>query len=335
MKRRRERCFSDIMDDMPPFLLWGFVFLAGLALLVKSSDWFTDAAVAVGLRFGLPPFIVGVTIVAIGTSLPELSSSIAAVVSGATEIVAANVIGSNITNVFLILGVGALIGKAVTIEHNLLDIELPIFLASALLLAVMAWDGAFTLFEGVLTTLAFATYLFYSASTRERRAKGKTERTRLDILPDGTRFSWRSVAVLIVSGALIFIGAKYTVDSVVALANIIGISTAIISVTAVALGTSLPELAVTVSGARKGKLELVVGNVLGSNIFNALAVTGISAFFGNLAVPATMVSFGLPMMIVASVLLFVMTHERRVSVWEGIFLLLFYVFFLVRSVTIG
>ncbi|MCR4278858.1 MAG: calcium/sodium antiporter [bacterium] len=314
---------------MLSIFLWSLVFIVSLTILVKSSDWFTESAVDVGIWLGLSPFIIGVTIVAIGTSLPELSTSIIAIFQGSSEIVLANVVGSNITNIFLILGIAILICRSVSIKFNILSVELPVFLASAFLLLVMVWDGNFSFMDGFLALAGYTSYILYTVGTRERKKKRQIQKENGSLAT--VRFPWKSFVILIASSFLIFVGAKFTVESVVVLATILGVSTAVISVTAVALGTSLPELAVTVVSARKGNLELAFGNIIGSNIFNALAVTGISSLFGTLIVTGNILTFGIPMMIIASVLFFVMSQKKQISIWEGVLLLVFYAFFLFRS----
>jgi cation:H+ antiporter len=134
--------------------------------------------------------------------------------------------------------------------------------------------------------------------------------------------------ILVVSAFFIYLGAKYTIESIIELSDILNVGKEIIAISAVALGTSLPELAVTITAVKRGKSEIAVGNILGSNIFNTFAVMGIPALFGALVIPQSILSFGLPMMIVASLLYFFITQEKEVTKWEGYFLLLFYVFFI-------
>jgi cation:H+ antiporter len=311
-------------------LLWVAVFVASLLVLIKSSDYFTLSAEKIGLYFGLPAFIIGVTIVALGTSLPELLSSIIAVLQGSSEMVVGNVIGSNIANIFLVLGISAIIGKKLKIGFELMHVDLPILMASALYLAVTIWDGVFTWGEGVLGLAGLVVYILYTVNT-EREDKHTKTKKAVKKIKIKKSFPIKPSVILLISGFFIFIGAKYTVESVIKLSQIFNIGTEIIAVSAVALGTSLPELMVSISAARKGNAEMAVGNVLGSNIFNAFAVMGIPAFFGALVVPSTILSFGLPMMLIASFLYLIMTMEREVTRWEGWTLLIFYVFFIGKT----
>jgi cation:H+ antiporter len=311
---------------MLPLLIWIIIFIASLLVLIKASDYFTGSAEKIGLYFGIPAFIVGVTIVAIGTSLPELVSSIFAVLKGSSEIVVGNVIGSNITNIFLILGIAAIIGKKIKITYEPIHVDLPLLVGSAFLLAVTIWDGIFTLPEAMLCIGCFVLYLLYTKNVEKKhedveikKMKGKLKKRRLD---------WKTLVILVVSAFFIYLGAKYTVESVIKLSEILNVGKELIAISAVALGTSLPELMVTVSAARKGRPEMAVGNVLGSNIFNALAVMGIPALIGTLIIPSSILTFGLPMMLIATLLYFFITQDKEITKWEGWLLIIFYVFFI-------
>ncbi len=299
-------------------LTWIIVFIVSLSLLVKSSDYFTDSAEKIGIYLGLPAFIVGVTIVALSTSMPELVVSILAVLRNTSEIVVGNVIGSNITNIFLILGIAAIIGKKIKITYELIHVDLPLFVGSAFLLAVTIWDGVFTLYDAVLSLGCMVLYLLYTIKAKRKR---KYEIKR-------RKWEWKPLFVLILSSIFIYIGAEYTIKSIIRLSEILGIEKEIIAISIVAFGTSLPELSVSVSAARKGKPEIAVGNILGSNIFNALAVMGIPALIGNLIIPPSILTFGLPMMLIATLLYFFITQDKEITKWEGWLLIIFYIFFI-------
>lgn len=308
--------------------IWLIIFIVSLIVLIKASDYFTDSAEKIGLYFGLPAFIVGVTIVAIGTSLPELVSSIFAVLKGSSEIVVGNVVGSNITNIFLILGIAAIIGKKIKVTYELVHVDLPLLIGSAFLLAVTIWDGIFTLPEALLCIGGIILYLLYTIHTQKEYEDVEIKKEMKEELKKRRKLDWKTLTILIVSAFFIYLGAEYTIESVIKLSKILNIGKEIIAISAVALGTSLPELMVTVSAARKGKPEIAVGNVLGSNIFNALAVMGMPAFFGTLIIPHSILTFGLPMMLVATLLCFFMTQDKEITKWEGWMLIIFYVFFI-------
>lgn len=310
-------------------ILWMGIFIISLAALVIASDVFTGAAEKVGIFLGFPSFLVGVTIVALGTSLPELVSSLFAVWMHSSEIVVGNVIGSNITNIFLILGCTAIIGKEIKLKYEIGHVDLPIMIGSALLLALMLWDAAFTLMEAILCLAGFTIYLLYTVfSSREDRLPRKRRVEKKD--RQIQKLGWRTWIQLLLSGFFIYLGAKYTVGAIIRLSANLNIGKEVIAASAVALGTSLPELMVSISAARRGNAEMAIGNILGSNIFNGFAVMGIPALFGTLIIPQSIVIGALPILIIATALFYVVTQQKRVTRWEGWLLLIFYILFISR-----
>ncbi len=318
---------------MLPVLFWALVFVASLAVLVKASDYFTDSAERIGISFGISPFIIGVTIIALGTSTPELVSSILAVTKGSPEMVAGNVMGSNVTNIFLILGLSAIVGKKMVTSYELANVDLPLFVGSALLLSLMVADGVFALAEAILSLALFFVYLLYAIKVErvadEARARSlEGMEAGGAVHPKKKRLKPKIYLKLLLSVFFLYIGANYTVVSVVKLSEMVNIGTEIIAASAVALGTSLPELVVSIRAAAMNKPELAIGNILGSNIFNALGIMGTSALFGTLVIPSTITGFVMPMMIIATLLYFVVIWEKEITHWEGWMLVIFYLFFL-------
>lgn len=303
-------------------LFWLAIFLVSLSALIKAADWFTDAAEKIGLYLGLSQFIVGVTIVALGTSLPELVSSLVAVYQNASEIVVGNVIGSNIANVFLVAGFAAIASKKLTINYNLINVDLPLFIGSAFLLTLTLLDGYFSWGEALICILAYVVYFFYLFNNRHE------EQQKSSNSPSKRRFPSQSILIIILSSGLIFLSAHYTITSVSQISTILNISKEVIAVSAVAIGTSLPELSVSLSAAKKGNPEIVVGNVLGSNIFNALMVMGMPRLFGQLEIPSDILSRELPVMLVATLLFFFATQDQQLSKWEGWLFFVFYAWFI-------
>lgn len=311
---------------MAPILLLILIFILGLTVLIKGADWFTIAAEKVALRFRISPYIVGVTIVSIGTSLPELASSIAAVIQGDSAIVAGNVIGSNIANSLLVLGVGAVIAGRLTTKWDLRRVDFPLLFGATFLLALMAWNGSFNWTEACFMLFGLGIYLHYlyckhlSGEFAEELPKpAKNERVlRHIILP------------LLIGAVMIYFGAEWTVKAVIDLATLTGISSSIIATTAVALGTSLPELMVTVMAARKGKYEIAIGNVMGSNLFNIFGIMGISGLFGTLVVRPELLTFALPVLVGATFMFYFVTNDKEISRWEGWTLILLYTFFVAK-----
>ena len=299
--------------------LWVVAFIIGMVVLVKASDLFTEAAERVGLALSIPPFVVGVTIVSIGTSLPELTSSIIAMVVKAPELVIGNIVGSNITNIFLVLGLAAVVGKKLKISHELMLVDLPLFVGSSFMLIATVWDGVLSGTDALFCLAGFIIYLIYTISTQQETKTKKHKHVNV-----------ATVVMLLVSAVAIYVSAKLSVEAVVQSAEILGIGASVVAMTAFALGTSLPEIVVSITAAAKGKAEIAVGNILGSNIFNALAIAGVAGLISPIPVPPIILTFGLPLLFLATLMYFFITQDKRITKWEGWLLLVFYGFFLVR-----
>ncbi len=317
---------------------WILVFGAALAVLIKSADLFTDSAEKLSLLFKVPAFIVAVTVVAIGTSLPELATSIAAVFSGATEIVVANAVGSNIANVLLVTGLAAVVAGQLKSKRSLIDLDLPVMGIITVVMLMVIWDMQVTFGEGLLSVLGYALYLFYVAVYREKHLSEEEEKeakkqVKEDQLLDEpkskiARDTIKAVVWLVVSGVGIYFGAHYTVISVLEIADMLSIATSVITLAAVALGTSLPEVVVSVAAAYKKQYEIALGNVVGSNIFNALMVVGMPALFSPLAVDDITMSIGLRFLVGATVIYTISGISQRIHRLEGLMYVLLYLFFL-------
>jgi cation:H+ antiporter len=308
----------------PPLLLWALVLAVSLAVLVKASDWFTAAAERLGLALGMPAFMVGATIVALGTSLPELVAAVLAVIRGASEIVAGNVVGSNVANLLLVLGLAAVFHGHLRVRFELVKVDLPFLAGSAFFLALVLSDGRVGRAEAALSLAGLAIYVWYALRGRPPAAAAPADETA-----PASRPAWvRTFLVLAASAGLIYLGADFTVRSVVEIADLAGIGAEVVAATAIALGTSLPEIAVTIAAARRGRPEIAVGNVLGSNVFNSFAVVGVSGLVGPLVVPESIIDFALPVMVLATVLAFFVTMEKEMTKWEGWLMILFYVYFI-------
>ena len=299
-------------------LLWVGIFIVSLIALLKASDWFVDASEKIGLSLGISPFVIGVTIVAFGTSLPELASSVVAVVSGDSQIVVGNVIGSNVANICLVLGVVAIVSGTIKMDFSVLDIDVPVLVASAILLWTFTNDGSISMLDGGLLIAMLVVFLINSF-----RSHGAEEGVE-------TQAGKRAYLILILGAVGVYFGAKYIVESIQHLSEEMGIASGVIAASAVALGTSLPEVIVSVAAARKGKPGMAVGNVVGSNIFNSFGVMGVPALFGTIEVPAEQIEFTLPYMIGITVLFAFMAAANNVSRWEGVMLVGLYLIFVIE-----
>ncbi len=310
---------------------WVIIFAVSLLALVKSADWFTEGAEELGVFLGMPSYVVGLTIVAIGTSLPELVSSIFAVAAGSPEIVAGNAVGSNITNICLVLGLAAILGGRLFVSREIVKIDLPMLASSAALLGLTALDGTISRAEGLLL---LAGALMYGVYGLRMSRPGPVTQAKIeaavqeDLRLERGRLRPMVLFKLIGGAAVLYFSAQYTIKSVIELSALLDVGADVIAISAVALGTSLPELVVSVLAARRGKLEIAIGNVLGSNVFNAFAVVGIPALITPLPVTQPVLTIGLPFMGVATVLYFFMAQDREVTRWEGMPLILLYILFL-------
>ncbi|MDY7003597.1 MAG: calcium/sodium antiporter [Cyanobacteriota bacterium] len=309
---------------MQDLIIWLIIFIVSLFVLIKASDFFTDAAEKIGISLGISPFLVGVTIVSVGTSLPELVSSIIAVYQNSSEIVFGNVVGSNIANIFLIIGTASLIGSPLRIQYELINVDLPLFVGSAFLLGLTVLDNNFSKNEAIICILGYVIYVLYTISSgkEEQGSEGDGDRNSKKTLP------LKQIVIVIASSLFVFLGATYTIESVTKISEILNIAKELIALSAVALGTSLPELIVTISAAKKGNPEIAVGNVLGSNIFNSLVVMGIPRLTGNLVIPEDVIGGGLLVLLAGTIMFFFVTQDKQVTRWEGLIFFLFYGWFI-------
>ncbi|WP_245453392.1 calcium/sodium antiporter [Aquibium carbonis] len=269
-----------------------------MGLLFGGGEFLVRGAVGLARRFGVSELVIGLTIVGFATSTPELLVSVKAALKGVPEIAVGNVVGSNIANILLIGGFTALLASRVPLERGIRR-ELGIMLgASMLLLIASAW-GAIPRLAGLALFLLLAFYLaMHFRAARQSHAAGELRR------PDmaGAAPAWRSLMVLSAGLAMLAIGADWLVDGASSIARAVGVSEAVIGLTVVALGTSLPELATSIVAAWRGRSEVAVGNVIGSNIFNILGILGVTAMIEPLDIASRFLWFDVPLMLAISIL---------------------------------
>ena len=240
----------------------------GFAMLIKGADWFVEGTSGIARKMGIPQLVVGLTIVAMGTSAPEAAVSITAALKGTADIAVGNVVGSNILNIFIILGVTSVI-TTVAIQKSTLKIEIPYMIFISILFVVMGMSGnKISRIEGVILWVFFIIYLVYlfilAKNGKEENEKVETSTIKL-------------LLSAIVGAVIVVLGSNVTVDSATEIAKAFGMTDRFIGLTIVALGTSLPELVTSVTAARKGNADIAIGNVVGSNLFNILFVLGTSS----------------------------------------------------------
>lgn len=306
-----------------PIPLSVLLLIIGFILLIKGADFFVDGAVSIANNFKIPKVLIGLTIVAFGTSAPELAVSIASLAEGSTDMVLGNVIGSNIINILLILGLAAFI-RPLRIRSNTIRKEIPITILISTLLVVLFLDiqlqsgtvNQITRSDGIAILLFFAIFLYYLINMAlHSHDKNAIEKPRWKFLP--------STAITILGLAGIIGGSELVVNSATNIATGIGISERMIALTVIALGTSLPELVTTIVSAKKGETDLVIGNILGSNIFNICVVLGIPvAIFGTVT-PASFKVIDLVVLVASAIMLYVFSKtHHKISRTEGIIMLL-------------
>ncbi len=296
--------------------------IISLVFLVKSADIFTNASERIGLYFGLSSFIVGATIVSIGSSLPELATSLISILSHDPEqakFPIDNIIGSNIANTLLVGGIAAIAVKTLKVKEELIDVDLPFFFISSALFLLFIMDGSFNWKEGIISLILLAIFIAYTIKD-EPVEKEKVEKVK--------KIDFKEFFLVGLGAFGIYISAKYTVSNVLEISNQIpNIDTTLITMLVVAIGTSLPEIIVSVRAAIKGKHSIALGNIFGSNTFNVLAVAGIPSFFGTLKVSDGAMTIGIPFFIVASLGFIFATSDDRIENWEGYALLVIYLAF--------
>lgn len=293
-----------------------FLLAVGFGMLVKGADWFVDGSSGIATKFKIPQLVIGLTIVAMGTSAPEAAVSITAALKGSADITVGNIVGSNILNILIILGISSLI-TPLAVAKSTIKVEIPFMIIITLLLLAIGYNGTIGLLEGILLLVVFLIYLGY-LFLLAKKDKDKEEESIKEISV--------TKALIFTAIGLFFIvfGSNVTVDAATEIAKVLGLSERFIGLTIVALGTSLPELFTSVSAARKGNADIAIGNIVGSNIFNILFVIGISASI--IPVPfAEGFRFDTIVAVVAALILWLCPiKDNKLKRWAGILMLLSY-----------
>ncbi len=304
------------------------MFAGGLVGLVLGAGWLVRGAAKLALSFGISPLVVGLTVVAFGTSAPELAVSAGAVLDGKVDIAIGNVVGSNILNVLFILGASALIAPLI-VNVQLIRQEVPIMIAVTLVLVLMMLDGVLAFWESALLLTAMVVYtVFLVVQSRRQGASADAEfDDEVDMSSTWDRH-WSMQLALIAAGLVaLVVGSHFLVEAAVTTAKQFGVSDVVIALTIVALGTSLPEVATSITAAIKGQRDMAVGNVVGSNTFNILGCLGVSGVLSTsgLAVAASVINFDAWVMLaVALACLPIFITGREIARWEGAVFLGYY-----------
>lgn len=319
------------------------LFFVGIFLLVKGAGYVADGASALAKKLGVPTLVIGLTVVAFGTSLPELVVNVLAALNGRTDIAIGNILGSNISNLLLVLGLTASV-FALTVRHSTVWKEIPISLFAALVLLVLANDilidksglSVLSRTDGLVMLFLFGIFLYYTFDLGRKNRDSLADR-KLQV----KKHKWSAIAILTIGGlGAVILGGKWVIDGVVLAATQFGLSEFVISATIVAVGTSLPEIAISFVAALKGDPDLSVGNIVGSNIFNILLVLGITSIITPITVQPFM-NFEMLFIVFISLLLFAYMYigkKHKVQTWQGMSFVLLYIgyiaFVLMRGISI-
>jgi cation:H+ antiporter len=307
-------------------------FVVGLALLVLGARFLVRGASRQALAVGVSPLVIGLTVVAFGTSAPELAVSVGAVWGGQYDIAVGNVVGSNIFNVLLILGASALIVPLV-VDRQVIRQEVPIMIGASVLLLVVLRDLSISMIEGGLLLLLLIAYSAFLIVQSRRAGRAISEGSELVALGRGGWAESRLMQVVLIVGglALLVIGSRLLVTASVAFAEALGVSDLVVGLTIVAAGTSLPEVATSITAAIKGERDIAVGNAVGSNVFNILGVLGVSGLVAGTAgitVAPSIMAFDAWVMLAAAIAcLPIFLTGREIARWEGAVFLAYYVFY--------
>ena len=303
-------------------------FIAGLALLIFGAEWLVRGASRLAAKVGISPLVIGLTVVAFGTSSPEMAVSVQSSFTGQADIAVGNVVGSNIFNILFILGISAAITPLI-VQQQLIRLDVPLMIGLSVAVYLMSLDGIIGRLEGILLFIGIIVYTVFLIVQSRKETKAVEEEYAQEYA-DKKETGWKpwliNLGLVGVGLTLLVLGSNWLVDSAISIARWLGLSELIIGLTIVAAGTSMPEVATSIAAAVKGERDIAVGNVVGSNIFNVLSVLGLTAMVAPSGVPVSQAAeaFDIPVMVsVAVMTLPIFFTGNRIDRWEG-WLFLFY-----------
>ena len=304
-------------------VLW---LVVGFVLLVKGADWFVDGSASIAAKLGIPQLVIGLTVVAMGTSAPEAAVSISAALNDNAGITIGNIVGSNILNILIILGLSSVI-VSIAVAKQCAYIDTPVMIGISVLLLILGLDGVITLVDGIILLVVFVLYLSY-LFIYSKKNKIQEEEIKLMSVP-------KSLIFAVLGLAMIVFGSDRTVEGATGVAKAIGLSDSFIGLTVVALGTSLPELFTSVSAARKGNADIAIGNIVGSNIFNILFVVGLSGVITAVPFEKAFVVDTTIAIASAFLLFFMYVKGKKLTRNHGVIMLLGYAAYFAYLLAIG
>lgn len=319
-----------LLFSFAPEIMWAQVLLLifGIVVVLKSADWLTNGAVGLATKLGISQIAIGLTIVAIGTSMPEFFVSIVSAIKGTPDLAVGNIVGSNIFNVLLIVGVAATVAP-IAIQRATVRRDIPIAIVASIMLTFMMLDDNISRIDALILFAAFIAFIWITLRNSKNDANEKDASTE-KVIP-----TWKSVLFIIFGLVGLVLGSNIFVDNASSLAHGWGISDAVIGLTIVAGGTSLPELATSAVAARKGDSGIAIGNVLGSNVFNILMILGLTGIISPMHIQ-NITCIDMAVMVISMVLFWLFSFTKlRVERWEGCVLIacfLGYITWLVSNV---
>lgn len=315
-------------------LITTILFILGFVLLITGAEFLVRGASRLAIAAGISPLVVGLTVVAYGTSAPELAVAVQSTYAGQADIAIGNVVGSNIANILLVMGIAATVSPLV-VDQQLVRKEIPLMIGLSFLLFGIGLDGQIGLIDGIVLAAGAVIYTIFVIRQSRKETKAIQDEYTQEF--DGNADKYKGPMQIAIQLGLIAIGlvmlitgSGWLIDGAVALAKVFGVSELVIGLTVVAVGTSLPEIATSVVAGMRGEQDIVVGNLVGSNIFNILFVLGFGsvASFGGIAVSQSAVSFDIPVMIVVAIAcLPIFFTDYRVARWEGLIFLTYYILY--------
>lgn len=319
-----------LLFSFAPEIMWAQVLLLifGIVVVLKSADWLTNGAVGLATKLGISQIVIGLTIVAIGTSMPEFFVSIVSAIKGTPDLAVGNIVGSNIFNVLLIVGVAATVAP-IAIQRATVRRDIPIAIVASIMLTFMMFDDNISRIDALILFAAFIAFIWITLRNSKNDANEKDASTE-KVIP-----TWKSVLFIIFGIVGLVLGSNIFVDNASSLAHGWGISDAVIGLTIVAGGTSLPELATSAVAARKGDSGIAIGNVLGSNVFNILMILGLTGIISPMHIQ-NITYIDMAVMVISMALFWLFSFTKlRVERWEGCVLIacfLGYITWLVSNV---
>lgn len=316
------------MDALTPVF-----FIVGISALVVGAEALVKGAARLAARTGLSPIVIGLTVVAFGTSAPELAVSLGAAIRDEADLAVGNVVGSNIANILLVLGISAAVGGGLVVAQRIVRIDVPIMVGLSVMVLVLGLDNRLGRIEGIVMVLILIGYISWTiiASTRHPDLIADDDYDEFDAEHLGDSSPWRDLGYLLAGLLLLVVGSTSLVEAATDIAEALGVSKLVIGLTVVAVGTSLPEVATSVVAAARGQRDLAVGNAVGSNMFNILAVLGLTATFSPsaLPIPESALQLDIPVMIaVAAACLPIFAYDYSLRRWEGLLFLAYYAAYL-------